>query len=195
MAIQQTRAYQPLFFQVGVDLGKLCYEQTISTWVVKSDLLIGVKLKHVLTMGDKSPGIRTPLYKETNIVPNDCCRICRIYVKISGRSKINVFGYNNKDFSQTLSSVLSAVYMTQRDYLSEVPVGSCKVVRRSCRFAGIPPKIVILICILAIWLAFWFGGSISFFCGTTALGRVMQHNKPLRLGMDFQRFLLTQCQK
>ena len=68
-------------------------------------MLIGVKLKHVLTMGDKSPGIRTPLYKETNIVPNDCCRICRIYVKISGRSKINVFGYNNKDFSQTLSSV------------------------------------------------------------------------------------------
>ena len=34
-------------------------------------------------MGDKSPGIRTPLYKETNIVPNDCCRICRIYVKIN----------------------------------------------------------------------------------------------------------------
>ena len=88
---------------MGVDLGKLCYEQTISTWVVKSDLLIGVKLKHVLTMGDKSPGIRTPLNKETNIVPNDCCRICRIYVKMSGRSKINVFGYNNKDFSRTLS--------------------------------------------------------------------------------------------
>ena len=112
---------------MGVDLGKLCYEQTISTWVVKSDLLIGVKLKHVLTMGDKSPGIRRPLYKETNIVPNDCCRICRIYVKISGRSKINIFGYNNKDFSQTLSSVLSAVYMTQWDYLSEVQAGSCKV--------------------------------------------------------------------
>ena len=72
-------------------LGKLCYEQTISTWVVKSDLLIGVKLKHVLTIGEKSPGIRTPLYKDTNIVPNDCCRICRINVKISGRSKINVF--------------------------------------------------------------------------------------------------------
>ena len=69
-------------------------------------MLIGVKLKHVLTMGDKSPGIRTPLYKETNIVPNDCCRICRIYVKINCLSKINVFGNNNKDFSQTLSSVL-----------------------------------------------------------------------------------------
>ena len=94
---------------MGVDLGKLCYEQTISTWVVKSDLLIGVKLKHVLTMGDKSPGIRRPLYKETDILQNDCCRICRIYVKVSGRSKINFFGYNNKDFSQTLSSVLSAV--------------------------------------------------------------------------------------
>ena len=95
--------------------------------MVKSDLLIGVKLKHVLTMGDKSPGIRRPLYKETDIVPNDCCRICRIHVKVSGRSKINFFGYNDKDFSQTLSSVLSAVDMTQRDYLSEVPAGSCKV--------------------------------------------------------------------
>ena len=94
------------FFEPGVDLGKLCYEQTISTWVVKSDLLIGVNLKHVLTMDDKSPRIRTSLYKETNIVPNDCCRICRIYVKISGRSKINIFEYNNKHFSQTLSSVL-----------------------------------------------------------------------------------------
>ena len=74
--------------------------------LVKSDLLIGVKLKHVLKMGDKSPGIRTPLHKETNIVPNDCCRICRINEKIRGRSKINVFGYNNNDFSETLSSVL-----------------------------------------------------------------------------------------
>ena len=64
--------------------------------------------------------------------------------------------------------------------------------RRSRRFAGIPLKIVILICILAIWLAFWFGGSISFFCGTATLGRVMQHNKPLRFGMYFQRFLLAQ---
>ena len=69
---------------MGVDLGKLCYEQTIFTWVVKSDLLIGVKLKHVLTMGDKSPGIR-PLHKETDIVPNECCRICRIYLGIITR--------------------------------------------------------------------------------------------------------------
>ena len=74
MAILQTRAYQPLFFKVGVDLGKLCYEQTNSTWVVKGDLLIGVKLKYVLTMGDKSPGIRTLLYKKNNILPNDSCK-------------------------------------------------------------------------------------------------------------------------
>ena len=90
-----------IFLSGGRPGGKLCYEQTISTWVVKSDSLIGVKLKHVSTMGDKSTGTRTPL-KETNTVPNDCYRICRIYVKISGQSKINVFGYNNKDFSQTL---------------------------------------------------------------------------------------------
>ena len=41
-----------------------------SLGVVKSDLLIGVKLKHVLTMGDKSPGIRTPLFKETTGSPS-----------------------------------------------------------------------------------------------------------------------------
>ena len=103
--------------------------------MIKSDLFIGVKLKYVLTMGDKSPEIRTPLYKETNIVANDCCRIC------SGRSKINVFGYNNKDFSQTLSFVLSAAYMTQRDYLSELPAGSCKV----CKSLSIALIILFLI--------------------------------------------------
>ena len=41
--------------------------------------------------------------KATNIVVNDFCKICRIYVKISGRSKINSFGSNNK-FLKTLSS-------------------------------------------------------------------------------------------
>ena len=61
----------------------------------------------------RGPGITRPLYKETDIVPNDYCRICRIYLKVSGRSKINFFGYNNKDFSQTLSSVLSAVYQRE----------------------------------------------------------------------------------
>ena len=182
---------------MGVDLGKLCYEQTFFTWVVKSELLIGVKLKHVLTMGDKSPGIRRPLYKETDIVPNDCCRICRIYVKVSGQSKLHFFGYNNKDFSQTLSSVLSAV--CQREVVKFARVCQSRLLHclllRGAPFASIrghPFKIVILICILAIWLAFWSGGSISFFCGTRTLGRVMRHNKPLMFGMYFQRFLLTQ---
>ena len=142
-------------------------------------------------MGEKSPGIRRPLYKETNIVPNNCCRICRIYVKVSCRSKINFFGYNNKDFSQTLSSVLSAV--CQRKVVKFARVYQSRLLHcLLLRGAGIPFKVVILICILAIWLAFWFGGSISFFCGTTTLGRVMQHNKPLMFGMYFQRFLLTQ---
>ena len=62
------------------------------------DLLIGVKLKHVLTMGDNSLGIRRPLYKETDIVPNDCCRICRIYLGIITRI-----------FHKHCPSVLSAV--------------------------------------------------------------------------------------
>ena len=56
-----------------------------------------------------------------------------IIAKVGGKCDISFFmkmcylWYNNRDFSQTLSSVLSAVYMTQRDYLSEVPAGSCKV--------------------------------------------------------------------
>ena len=107
--------------------GEIMLRTNHPTWVVKSGMLIVVKQKHVLKMYDKSPGIRTPLYKETNSDPNDCCRICRIYVKISGRSKNNVFGYNDKDFHKHYRSVLLAVYMTQRDYLSEVPAGSCKV--------------------------------------------------------------------
>ena len=119
------------FFKRGGRPGKLCYEQTISTWVVKSDLLIGVKLKHVLTMGNKSPGIRTPS-QETNIFPNDCCRICRIYVKISGRSKINDFGYDDKDFSQTLSSVLSA-YVHDLTGLSQIICQKCQ--REVVKFA------------------------------------------------------------
>ena len=111
--------------------------------MVKSDLLIGVKLKLVLTMGDKFPGVRTPL-KETNIVPNVCCRICRIYVKISDRSKINVFGYNTKDFLQILSSVLSAdvhaddsTGLFQIIYLSDVPAGSCNVCKSLTARQGI----------------------------------------------------------
>ena len=166
--------------------------------MVKSDLLIGVKLKHVLTMCDKSPGIRRPLYKETDIVPNDCCRICRIYVKVSGRSKMNFFlGIITRIFHKhchlfcrqcARGKLWSLKESINRAYCIICFCGA----RRSRRFAGIPFKIVILICILAIWLAFWFSGSISFFCGTTTLGRVMQHNKPLMFGMYFQRFLLTQ---
>ena len=167
-------------------------------------------------MGDKSPGIRTPL-KETNIVPNYCCRICRIYVKISGRSKINVLGYDNKDFSQTLSSVLSADVhdstgfqgkQLKRRILSRGPL-----VLVICFFmvARKPEKLLLIkISPVVSWLQ-RFVSKINMysdnlarilvwrlhflFCGTTALGRVMQQNKPLRFEMYFQRFLLTQCQK
>ena len=139
-------------------------------------------------MGDKSPGIRRPLYKETDIVPNDCCRICRIYVKVSGRSKSNFFGYNNKDFSKTLSSVLSVV--CQREVVKFARVYQSRLLHclllRGAPFASIrghsPENSNInmysgnLALILVWWLHFLF-------CGTTTLGRVMQHNKPLRFGI------------
>ena len=50
---------------------------------------------------------KTPL-KPTKFISNDYCRICRISSKISGRSKINIFGSkrDNEEFLKTLSSVL-----------------------------------------------------------------------------------------
>ena len=62
----------------------------------------------------KSPGIKTPL-KETSIVPNDFCRICRIDFKI------NVLGKNN--------GFVVRCYTTEydgsiADYLQEVPTRS-----------------------------------------------------------------------
>ena len=49
----------------------------------------------------KSPG-------ETKFISNDYCRICRISLKISGRSKINIFGSKNEEFLKTLSLALSS---------------------------------------------------------------------------------------
>ena len=74
----------------------------------------------------KSPGIKTPL-KETSIVPNDFCRICRIDFKTSGRSKINVFGKNNKEFLKTLSSVLSS------DVIQQNMMGVSQKICQKCR--------------------------------------------------------------
>ena len=50
---------------------------------------------------------KTPL-KSTKFISNDYCRICRINLKISGRSKINIFGSkrDNEEFLKTLSLVL-----------------------------------------------------------------------------------------
>ena len=74
----------------------------------------------------KSPGIKTPL-KETSIVPNDFCRICRIDFKTSGRSKINVFGKNNKEFLKTLSSVLSS------DVIQQNRMGVLQIICQRCQ--------------------------------------------------------------
>ena len=50
---------------------------------------------------------KTPL-KSTKFISNDYCRICRINLKISGRSEINIFGSkrDNEEFLKTLSLVL-----------------------------------------------------------------------------------------
>ena len=38
--------------------------------------------------------------------PNDVCRVCRESIKISGRSQINIFGANNKEFLRCLEVVV-----------------------------------------------------------------------------------------
>ena len=74
----------------------------------------------------KSPGIKTPL-KETSIVPNDFYRICRIDFKTSGRSKINIFGKNNKEFLKTLSSVLLS------DVIQQNMTGVSQIICQKCQ--------------------------------------------------------------
>ena len=88
--------------------------------------LIGVKHGICQVICSKSPGIKSPL-KETSIVPNDFCRICRIDFKTSGRSKINVFGKNNKEFFKTLSSVLSS------DVIQQNMMGVLQIICQRCQ--------------------------------------------------------------
>ena len=58
---------------------------------------------------------KTPL-KSTQFISNDYCRICRINLKISGRSKINIFGSkrDNEEFLKTLSFVLFSEIKVRR---------------------------------------------------------------------------------
>ena len=74
----------------------------------------------------KSPGMANPL-KETSIVPNDFCRICRIDFKTSGRSMINVLGNNDKEFLKTLSSVLSS------DVIQQNMMGVLQIICQKCQ--------------------------------------------------------------
>ena len=109
------------------------YQQSISTRVVKSDKM-SLDLVDSVNRGQariaavfpsKSPGIKTPL-KETSIVPNDFRRICRIDLKTSGRSKINIFGKNN-EFLKTLSSVLLS------DVIQQNMMGVSQIICQKCQ--------------------------------------------------------------
>ena len=63
---------------------------------------------------------KTPL-KSTKFILNDYCRICRINLKISGRSKINTFGSkrDNEEFLKTLPLVMYVV--GDKRYYGNVP--------------------------------------------------------------------------
>ena len=69
---------------------------------------------------------KTPL-KSTQFISNDYCRICRINLKISGRSKINIFGSkrDNEEFLKTLSFVLFSE-IKDTTGLSQIVCQKCK---------------------------------------------------------------------
>ena len=54
---------------------------------------------------------------------NGFCRVCRISIKISGRSQINIFGANNKEFLRWFEVV--GVKIVNRDGLSNVLCQKC----------------------------------------------------------------------
>lgn len=56
--------------------------------------------------------------------PNDFCRVCRISIKISGRSQINIFGANNKEFLRWFEVVVGAK-IVNRDGVSNVLYQKC----------------------------------------------------------------------
>ena len=69
---------------------------------------------------------KTPL-KSTKFISHDYCRICRINLKISGRSKINTFGSkrDNEEFLKTFPLVM----------LSEIndTTGMSQIVCQKCK--------------------------------------------------------------
>ena len=118
----------------------------------------------------------------------------------------NLFGYNNKDFSQTLSSVLSAA--CQREVVKFARVYQSRLLHclllQGASFASIrghsPENSNINmysgnLARILVWRLHFL-----FLWNNRTLGRVMQHNKPLRFGMPFRGFCwpnrpirLTQC--
>ena len=69
---------------------------------------------------------KTPL-RSTQFISNDYCRICRINLKISGGSKINIFGSkrDNEEFLKTLSFVLLSE-INDTTGLSQIVCQKCK---------------------------------------------------------------------
>ena len=75
----------------------------------------------------RESGEKKTSLKCNKFICKDYCRICRINLKISGRSKINIFGSKreNEEFLKTLSLVL----------LSEIKDGTglSQMVRQKCK--------------------------------------------------------------
>ena len=108
MATQQSRAYQPLIFGRGVDPGNCSYDNHFHSG--------GEKCYHALELLAKSRqstqcfplgkvGGSTKFTRQTNIAGSQC----RINLKISGRSKINIFGIkrDNDEFLHKMMGLTS----------------------------------------------------------------------------------------
>ena len=124
MATQQSRAYQPLIFLSWVVPGNCLYNNPfpLGWWRVVHLTSWPTEVNRMLPARKNAK--KTPL-KSTKFISNDYCRICRINLKISGRSKINIFGSkrDNGEFLKTLSLVLLSEPTTD---LSQIVCQKCQ---------------------------------------------------------------------
>ena len=126
MVSQQARAYQPLIFWRGTGPGNCSYYTLfpLGRWRVLSEsctwTLDRVKLVDVMYLARKSPG-KTPL-QSTKFISNDYCRICRISLTISGRSKINNFA-RKKDNEENVG-LIELTILEQHEFIRNDRKGS-----------------------------------------------------------------------
>lgn len=142
MATQQSRAYQLLIFLSWVARGNCSYNNPfpLGWWRVVHLTSWPTEVNRMFPA--RKSAEKTPL-KSTKFISNDYCRICRINLKISGRSKINIFGSKRDSEEFLKTSAIGTVVGDKRYYgiipdsLPEMPAWSSQVFKSTGARKGI----------------------------------------------------------